>query len=167
MATRKKAKTRKVSAASLNIVDSTHQVWLAGLGALARTQREGPKLFQTLVTEGAKVQNRTSKVAEQTIKNAVDSLQSAVGNRVTQVSEKAQDTWDNLEKIFQQRVQKATHQLGIPSAREIKTLTTKVEELSRMVEKLKHSKAPRAATIARARPRQNTPTNAVAAAGPT
>jgi len=36
MATRKKAKARKVSAEKLNIIDSTHHIWLAGLGAMAR-----------------------------------------------------------------------------------------------------------------------------------
>ena len=167
MATRKKAKTGRVSATNLNIVDSTHHIWLAGLGALSRAQREGPKVFQTLVAEGTKVQNRTGKAAQQTIKNAMESLQSAVGDRVTEVSAKAQETWDNLEKIFQQRVQKAIHQLGIPSAREIKTLTSKVEELSRMVENLKHAKtSSRSAANAQPRSRHSAAASAVAANGP-
>jgi len=114
------------------------------------------------------VQNRTSKVAEQTIKNAVQNLQSAVGNRVTEVTDKAQETWDNLEQIFQQRVQKAIHQLGIPSSREVKTLTAKVEELSRMVEALKHARtSSRSATTAHARSRQSAAATAVAPNGPT
>lgn len=140
MVTRKKAKTGKGSATNLNVIESAHQIWLAGLGAMARAQHEGPKLFKSLAAEGAKVQDKTSKVAERAIKGALQDLQTTVGGRVTAVTDKAQETWDNIEKIFQSRVQKAIHQLGVPSSREITALTHKVEELTHLVENLNQVK---------------------------
>ncbi|HAS52088.1 MAG TPA: hypothetical protein DCS21_10250, partial [Gammaproteobacteria bacterium] len=35
-----------------NIRESASRIWLAGLGAVAKTQEEGEKLFQSLVEEG-------------------------------------------------------------------------------------------------------------------
>ena len=39
--------------------DSTHQIWLAGLGAFAKAQQEGTKVFEALVKEGSELQRRT------------------------------------------------------------------------------------------------------------
>lgn len=138
MVTRKK--TRRVAAKAgtqgFDIVSSAQHIWLAGLGALSRAQHDGPKLFQSLVEEGGKVQDRTSKTVERAIKSALDNVQSAVDDRVSDVKGKAQETWENVEKMFQSRVQKAIHQLGVPSSSEIKALTHKVEELTKSVEKV-------------------------------
>jgi poly(hydroxyalkanoate) granule-associated protein len=154
MGTRKKAKAGKISAANLNIAESAQHIWLAGLGALSRAQHDGPKLFKSLVAEGARVQDKTSKVAERAIKGALANLQTSVSGRVTEVTDKAQETWDNIEKIFQTRVQKAIHQLGVPSAREINALTHKVDELTHMVESLRHARStPRRAPATSARPK--------------
>ena len=120
MVARKKAKqaTAKAGAQKFDIVDSAQQIWLAGLGALSRAQHDGPKLFKSLVAEGGKVQDRTSKTVEKAIKGALENIQSAVSERVSDAKGRAQDTWDNVEKVFQSRVQKAIHELGVPSSRE-------------------------------------------------
>lgn len=166
MVTRKKAKAGKVSSANLNIIESAQHIWLAGLGAMARAQHEGPKLFKSLVAEGAKVQDKTSKVAGRAIKDALGNLQTTVAGRVTEVTDKAQETWDNIENIFQSRVQKAIHQLGVPSAREISALTRKVDELTHMVENLNHAgAAPKRASATRVKHR-NGPSASAVAGGP-
>jgi poly(hydroxyalkanoate) granule-associated protein len=59
-----------------------------------------------------------------------------VNQRIDTVQAQAGETWDSLEKIFQTRVQRALHQLGMPSAEEITALTRKVEKLSASVERL-------------------------------
>jgi DNA anti-recombination protein RmuC len=65
------------------------------------------------------------------------------------VKDQATETWDHLEQIFQTRVQRALHQLGMPTAEEITALTRKVDELHTSVEKLaraeQKAKAPRKA----------------------
>mgnify|MGYP000959782292 CR=1 FL=1 len=47
-----------------NIRESANHIWLAGLGAYAKTQEEGEKLFQSLVKEGEKVEKQAKKIAE-------------------------------------------------------------------------------------------------------
>ena len=47
------------------VLSSAHQIWLAGLGAFAKAQAEGTKLFDSLVKEGEAVQARAGKVGQQ------------------------------------------------------------------------------------------------------
>jgi putative toxin-antitoxin system antitoxin component (TIGR02293 family) len=46
------------------IKDSAQEIWLAGLGAFAKAQEEGEKVFKALVREGTSIQKRTMKVTE-------------------------------------------------------------------------------------------------------
>ena len=45
------------------IRDSANQIWLAGLGAFAKAQKEGTKFFNGLVEEGEGVQKQAKKAA--------------------------------------------------------------------------------------------------------
>jgi poly(hydroxyalkanoate) granule-associated protein len=55
--------------------------------------------------------------------------QKTVNRRIDTVQAQAGETWDNLEKIFQVRVQRALHQLDVPSAAEFAALKRRVDEL--------------------------------------
>ena len=46
------------------IKDSAQQIWAAGLGAFAKVQGEGGKVFDTLVKEGLTLQKKTQSAAE-------------------------------------------------------------------------------------------------------
>ena len=46
------------------IKDSAGQIWLAGLGAFAKAQKEGVKVFELLVAEGEKFQEQTKTAAD-------------------------------------------------------------------------------------------------------
>lgn len=78
-----------VSQLAMRIRDSANQIWLAGLGAFSKAQQEGVEMFEALVAEGEKIQERTKTAADE---------------RVTEVREKATDAWDKLEKVFEGRV---------------------------------------------------------------
>ena len=128
--------------ATRSIVDSAQQIWLAGMGAFARAQEEGGKLFDTLVREGSTLEQRTRRVAT----GQVDAVRGAMETGVGQVRERAADTWDRLEKVFEDRVQRALNGLGVPGRAEIEALTARVEALTAEVRKLSASrKAPRPA----------------------
>ncbi len=71
-----------------------------------------------------------------TIRDVFDSAQDTVQARLGSAREQASETWDNLEALFQSRVQKALRQLGVPSAEEIRRLTERVEELNASVQAL-------------------------------
>ena len=57
---------------------SAQQIWQAGLGAFAKAQQEGGKVFESLVKEGSKLQETTlqaqAKVAEAAAKASFDAF---------------------------------------------------------------------------------------------
>ena len=63
--------------------------------------------------------------------------------------EQATETWDNLEALFQSRVQRALQQIGVPNASEIRLLTKRVAELNDNVKALS-AKSARSAKTRRA-----------------
>jgi poly(hydroxyalkanoate) granule-associated protein len=147
MAVKKKGKLGGKSAPSgagrdPNLPFSAHQIWSAGLGAMARAQEGGTKFFEDLVREGTKLQDGALTTAQKVVMQAFEGAQKTVNRRVDGVKGQATETWDNLEKIFQTRVQRALHQLGMPTAEEIGALTRKVNELTDSVDKLAQAQAP-------------------------
>jgi len=63
MAKKAKSPVRKDNAdIVVTIRNSAMQIWLAGLGALSKAQKERSRIFNTLVKEGEAVQERTGKV---------------------------------------------------------------------------------------------------------
>ena len=131
MAVRKTGKLgRKVrgrrTRAELPIVDAMHQIWLAGMGALSRVQKEGPRAFETLIVNGAGFIGQGRAKAEKVLREAIDTVQETVGERMKSSRDQAAETWDSLEKMFQGRVQRVLHQAGVPTAPEIKALSRRV-----------------------------------------
>jgi len=111
------------------VKDSAQQIWLAGLGAFVKAQAEGMKAFNTLVKEGETLQSRTSKVASA---------------KVAEAAAKASGTWDKLEQVFEDRVARSLSSLGVPTKKDIETLSKRVAELTEVVQKLSGEKpAPR------------------------
>jgi poly(hydroxyalkanoate) granule-associated protein len=130
-------KTRaRATQAQAVLVENVQQVWLAGMGAIARAQKEGPAAFQDAVADGLKLLNRSRTHTEKMIRDAFETAQSTMQVRVEGVRDQAGETWDNLEALFQSRVQKALRQLGVPNADEIRLLTKRVAELNLAVQKL-------------------------------
>ena len=111
---------------------SAQQIWLAGLGAFAKAQEEGGKVFEALVKEGTSIQRKTQAAAEEKISEATNRM----ATMATDISSKASGQWDKLENIFEERVSKALNKLGVPSAKDIDVLIARIEELNRNVAKL-------------------------------
>ena len=88
---------------SKSLSESAQQVWLAGVGAFSRAQAEGTKLFEGLVKEGMGLEQTMRKFAG----GRAEVVRDVVENRVGQARERATDTWDKLEKVFEDRVQRA------------------------------------------------------------
>lgn len=115
--------------ASLNpksITESAQQIWLAGMGAFNRAQSEGSKLFETLVRDGLSLEQTARKFAGQRATVVRDAVEGHVG----QARDRAADTWDKLEKVFEQRVQRALVKLGVPGREDLNALTERVERLT-------------------------------------
>ena len=115
--------------ADADLLYGAQQIWQAGLGALSRAQAGAPKVFEDLMREGGKLRGATVEAAQKAVAQALRGAQQ-VNRRVDTVKEQAGETWDNLEKIFQSRVQRAIAQLGVPTAEEFAELKREVAALS-------------------------------------
>ena len=123
------------------VKESAQQIWLAGLGAFAKAQVEGGKVFEALVKEGTSIQRKTQAAAEEKISEAT----SRMATMATDISSRASGQWDKLENIFEERVSKALNKLGVPSAKDIDVLIARIDELNRSVAKLSaKARAPKA-----------------------
>jgi poly(hydroxyalkanoate) granule-associated protein len=132
------------------VKESAQQIWLAGLGAFAKAQEEGTKVFETLVKEGGSIQMRTRAVAEEKLGEVTGKVTKVAG----EVSKQATQSWDKLEQVFEQRVERALNRLGVPTSKEIQALIARVEELNASVQALggKPVRAARATPKAAAKP---------------
>ena len=122
---------------SRRLSESAQQVWLAGVGAFGRAQAEGSKLFETLVKEGLSLEQVTRKVAG----GRVEAVRDAVESKVGQARERATDTWDRLEKVFEDRVQRALRRLEVPGRDDLAALVQRIDALNDELRRLGGSPA--------------------------
>ena len=149
----KKAKAESRSEAhatkdiSQAVVDSSHQIWLAGLGAFMRAQQEGTKMFETLVKQGARLEEKTRRAAAETAAAA----RGAAAAKAKEVKEMAGGTWDKLEQVFEDRVERALSKLGVYTQNDVQKLAARVDALSEAVNQLLKETGARPRTAAKAR----------------
>src|SRR6478609_6645597 len=103
------------------VTHSAHQIWLAGLGAFAKAQSEGTKLFDSLVKEGEALQSRAGKAAN---------------TQIALISKSVGGTLDKLEQVFEARVSKSLNKLGVPTYGDIQALSKQVNQLNASVQEL-------------------------------
>ena len=104
---------------------SAQQIWQAGLGAFAKAQEEGGRVFSKLVKEGTEFQKRAEdKVAD--VGDSVSKLADGVGKQ-------ASGSWDKLEQVFEERVARALATIGVPMQNDIAALHAKIDALSLQV----------------------------------
>ncbi len=118
--------------AAQGVLDSSRQIWLAGLGAFARAQQEGMKLFETLVAQGERLESRTRKAAVDTAAAARE----AASAKAKEMHAMAGGTWDKLEQVFEDRVARALSKLGVYTQNDIERLAQRVDALSEAVNDL-------------------------------
>jgi len=114
------------------VKDSAQQIWLAGLGAFAKAQGGGGKVFDTLIKEGVSLQRKTQAAAEERLGDVAGKMTAMAG----EVGHKANAQWDKLESIFEERTARALGKLGVPSAKELAALSARVEALAAALVKL-------------------------------
>src|SRR5437764_9695980 len=85
---------------SEKVLESSRQIWLAGLGAFSRAQAEGSKVFEALVQQGQVLESKTKRAAVDTAAAARGAAQA----KAKEVQAMAGGTWDKLEQVFEQRV---------------------------------------------------------------
>ena len=106
------------SALASSVKESAKEIWLAGMGAFAKAQAEGKQVFEALVKEGSSLQKKTQGVAEEKF-GEVTSKMTSMADEVTA---KANQQWDKLETIFEERTAKALQKLGVPTSKDVQAL---------------------------------------------
>ena len=114
------------------VKESAQQIWLAGLGAFAKAQEGGGKVYESLMKEGLSMQRKTQAAAEEKISEATSKMANMAGD----IQSKAGQQWDKLENIFEDRVAKALNKLGVPSAKDVDALIARIDELNKSVQKM-------------------------------
>ena len=114
------------------VLDSSRQIWLAGLGAFSRAQAEGMKVFDTLVSQGQTLEAKTRRAAVDTAAAA----RGAAKAKVKEVKQGVGGTWDKLEQVFEARVERALSKLGVHTQSDVARLTERVDALSEAVNEL-------------------------------
>jgi len=114
------------------VLDSSRQIWLAGLGAFSRAQAEGTKVFETLVKQGKVLESKTRRAAVDTAAAA----RGAAEAKVKEVKEGVGGTWDKLEQVFEARVARALSKLGVHTQSDVERLAERVDSLSEAVNEL-------------------------------
>ena len=105
--------------------ESAQQIWLAGLGAFAKNQEEGKKVFEKLVDDGLSLQKKTQEALHEKVNMASE--------KITEMAStlKPDPTvhWAPLEDLFHNRVAKANEKLGVPDTAAIEALSLRVQAL--------------------------------------
>ena len=125
---------KKAKQVQTEIAENAHQIWLAGLGAVATAQEEGGKLFKNLVTKGENFEKAGKAKVDQ-----------AVG-AVSGVKVVAESYWETFERTLDDKVTAVIHRIGVPTKDEIDTLTDRVETLTAAIEKLRTQDTAKART---------------------
>ena len=112
-----------------------HNIWLAGLGALAQAQAdaqvEGHKAFEALVKQGMQMQAQSQEIATRQWAEAAEQL----GAMTTQVAG-GPPGWNRLGSIFEARVQSALASLGLPTAKDWSELNERLDRLEQAMARL-------------------------------
>jgi poly(hydroxyalkanoate) granule-associated protein len=102
--------------------DSANQIWLAGLGAYAKAEAEGSKLFDALVQDGERLEVRTRSYLDRHITTARD--------KVDGLRARASGSWNKVERAFDDRVSSALSRLNIPGRGEVDEVVARLDEIS-------------------------------------
>jgi len=114
------------------VLESSHQIWLAGLGAFAKAQQGGKQVFDMLVKQGEILEAKTRSAASHT----ADAAREAAKAKAKEMQTMAGGTWDKLEQVFEDRVSRALSRLGVYTASDVDKLSERVNELSEAVNAL-------------------------------
>jgi poly(hydroxyalkanoate) granule-associated protein len=120
-------KTKREADASDSSAPPVQQVWLAGLGALAKAQQEGSKAIEALINDGLSFQRKSQSEAQQRLHEATERL----SHLASDFAQPASGRVDKLEHLFEDRVAKALHRLGMPSLLDIQMLNDRVAQLEK------------------------------------
>ena len=101
--------------------ESAQQIWLAGLGAFSTARKERNKVFEALAKEGKAIHSLAQKEAKARLKEAVA---------------KATGKPRKLERVLEDSVARALKRVGVPTRKDVDTLSKRVVALTALVDRI-------------------------------
>ena len=114
---------------SRGVMDSAQQIWLAGLGALSRTQQEGGKFFDALVEEGVRIQEKTHAYTQEQMKQA----RAQTTPWVEAARKRTNTAMGKLEEAFDERIARAMKRMNMPSQKDVQDLSARLDALAKEI----------------------------------
>lgn len=111
------------------------EIWLAGLGALARVEEEGTKIFKTLVERGEVFEQRGRKQIEASLQ-ALREQQKQATESVSTATQTFTDAAESMERVVSNTLTDTLGRVGMPTRDEVEALSGKVSQLSEKLDAL-------------------------------
>ena len=134
---------------SRGVMDSAQQIWLAGLGALSRTQQEGGKFFDALVEEGVRIQEKTHAYTQEQMKQARDQATPWMET----ARKRTNEAMGKLEHVFDERIARAMKRMNMPSQKDVQDLSARIDALAQELRGGRAASAKPRASAKRAKPK--------------
>lgn len=109
-----------------------YHIWLAGLGAAARSAEEGSELFAELTERGRGVVAASSKKARKRMQEVGEQLQDWV-----------QTAGSDVGAWFSRTFDAAARSAGVPNTEDVADLVRRVEELASRLERVERTRRPK------------------------
>jgi poly(hydroxyalkanoate) granule-associated protein len=148
-----------------SILDAANKIWVAGLGAVHTAEKEGSKLFKTLVDKGTDFQSMRREISQKQLEKIGQIVKGGVGSvkgKIDDITQQKEGMWDKLK--VEQTFASVIKTFGVATKKEIDGLNRKIDALSKAVNEMKAppKKAPAKKTPAK----KATPKAAVPKANP-
>ena len=142
MATKKLASKKAVATVKHEVNDArdtARDLFLASLGAVSISRKEGARIVDTLIEQGQDLRERTLKLAEAKVNDVRKQVVGVFGK----VQQQATANLTQVEGVVGGQVTRVLSRLGIPSKADVQELSRRVADLNKQVKALQVSrKAP-------------------------
>ncbi len=129
MSNEKKKSTEKEKKEKHEWNERAKEIWLAGLGALSAVEEEGSKLFRSLVERGSSYEKKR--------KEQMDELWKEVSERYEKAEGQVGESFDKAEERVERNLKSIITGMGIPTRKEIRELSNKVDALNKKIDQMK------------------------------
>jgi poly(hydroxyalkanoate) granule-associated protein len=129
-----KTKTKKDD----SVVDVANQIWKAGLGALRTAEKEGSRIFKSLVEKGEDFQSSSRKMSQKQIDKVGKIIKGGVGSvkgKIDDITDQKEGIWDILK--LEETFSSVMKTFGVATKKEIDILKKKIDTISKAVNELK------------------------------
>ena len=135
-----------------SILDAANKIWVAGLGAVHTAEKEGSKLFKSLVDKGTDFQALRKEISQKQLDKIGQIVKGGVGSvrgKIEDITQQQEGVWDKLK--IEQTIASVMKTFGVATKKEMDSLNRKIDTLSKAVNEMKA--APKKAPAKKAAPK--------------